>query len=35
MSELKFLVNAGANIKRSRPDGVSAIWLAAQVLSPL
>jgi hypothetical protein len=32
-SEIESLVNAGADVKKSRPDGVTAIWLAAQVLS--
>jgi hypothetical protein len=31
MFELKLLGHAGADVKRSRADGVSAIWLAAQV----
>jgi hypothetical protein len=32
MAELRLLVHAGANVNGARPDGVTAIWLAAQVL---
>ncbi len=31
MAELKLLVQAGANVNGFRPDGVTAIWIAAQV----
>jgi hypothetical protein len=31
MTELSLLVNAGADVNGTRPDGVTAIWLAAQV----
>ncbi len=31
MAELRLLVRAGANVNGTRPDGVTAIWLAAQV----
>jgi hypothetical protein len=31
MAELKLLVKAGAAVNGARPDGVTAIWLAAQV----
>jgi len=30
MLELKLLVRAGASVSKTRPDGVTAIWLAAQ-----
>ncbi len=32
MAELKLLVQAGANVNGTRPDGVTAIWIAAQVI---
>ncbi len=31
MAELRLLVLAGADVNGARPDGVTAIWLAAQV----
>ena len=31
MAELGLLVRAGANVNGTRPDGVTALWLAAQV----
>ena len=31
MAELRLLAGAGANVNGTRPDGVTAIWLAAQV----
>jgi hypothetical protein len=31
MMELSLLVRAGADVNGTRPDGVTAIWLAAQV----
>ena len=31
MAELKLLVQAGADVHKTRTDGVGAVWLAAQV----
>ncbi len=31
IAELRLLVHAGADVNGTRPDGVTAIWLAAQV----
>ncbi len=34
MAELRLLVGAGADVNGTRPDGVTAIWIAAQVKYP-
>ena len=31
VDDIKLLVGAGASVSSARPDGVTAVWLAAQV----